>query len=296
MERKELTGDSKPAAPELDENERGGRHLFRPLTAARMLPDHIKTARSSRPRGDCLALGLERADRHVASVNGGGNLPTVILARDSKDFPVGITDADQAILRINCAVSSAQIFNPVVSAVTIDVIDQVRPIVVDHRERDPVREMSCPMDYATFVSVSVEPVQCRTACVEPVPVVAAASGIAGHVDEKFWPAGQPEKLASGLVVRNKETPASRCQVAASERADETRSIGELVASIVSEMGAGRAMLPGGYCDFGERVSGRKRAPRSEVRPSRDTVHDADPRNSASLCEQSARPHLAQRGM
>lgn len=78
--------------------------------------------------------------------------------------------------------------------------------------------------------------------------------------------------------------------------DKARSIGELIAEIVLGLGAHRAMMPLNYVTFG--TVGQPARP--TVPPcravGRETVHDGVPRNSASLCEQSARSHFAQRGM
>lgn len=80
--------------------------------------------------------------------------------------------------------------------------------------------------------------------------------------------------------------------------NEATSIGEIIASLVAELGADRAWIWNDEVRFGSRASGRPGS-LSVVRP--ETVgfaddHAGDPLNSASVQPQSARPHLAQRGM
>lgn len=73
-----------------------------------------------------------------------------------------------------------------------------------------------------------------------------------------------------------------------------RSIGELVAEIVLGLGAHRAMMPLNYVTFGT-VGQPARPTVPTLARGREGVHDGVPLNSASLCEQSARPHFAHFG-
>lgn len=77
--------------------------------------------------------------------------------------------------------------------------------------------------------------------------------------------------------------------------EDARSVGEIVADLVAELGPNRAWLWSNEVNFGESVSGQ----RSPLRRSdqRARVGDGhEPLNSASVCEQRTRPHFAQRGI
>jgi len=91
--------------------------------------------------------------------------------------------------------------------------------------------------------------------------------------------------------------------------NDAPTLGDLVAEMVAELGADRAMLWGGYAVIGGGAIGVSPLPLSALdicrsarglsRPSEIGIaadHAGEPLNSASLCEQSARPHLAQLGI
>ena len=81
--------------------------------------------------------------------------------------------------------------------------------------------------------------------------------------------------------------------------DNSRLIGEIVAEFVSSLGSDQAIMPGSLVMIGRRRVDGCTAALSVARPSRDEGagrHDDTPRNSASLCEQRARPHVAHRAI
>lgn len=85
-------------------------------------------------------------------------------------------------------------------------------------------------------------------------------------------------------------------VASNADENEATSIGKIIASLVAELGADRAMMWEGYVNFGERRVDGDAAPlrRSDQRARVGNGHE--PLNSASVCEQRTRPHFAQRGI
>lgn len=58
---------------------------------------------------------------------------------------------------------------------------------------------------------------------------------------------------------------------------DARTVGDVIAAVVAGMGADTAMMWSGYADIG-------------------AAHEGRPLNSASVCGQRARPHLAQTGI
>ena len=72
--------------------------------------------------------------------------------------------------------------------------------------------------------------------------------------------------------------------------NKARLVGEIVAEFVASLGASRAMTSETVVNFGESVSGQ-RSPlrRSDQRARVGDGHEGEPLNSASVCEQMARP-------
>jgi len=95
-------------------------------------------------------------------------------------------------------------------------------------------------------------------------------------------------------MKGDEQKAPRHSAAANIDKDKARLIGEIVADAVLDLGERRAMFADGYVMIGP--VGERGSPTGPTARGVRGVHEGRPLNSASECEQRARPHLAQRGI